>query len=125
MTLDDVLIILLIISATVLCIYLIISLRKLSRNVDQMQKDFHDFMEAATPAVRKLESIAERLDNITSTTERHVTNVSDTIDGYVEKGKQYVDTLKHESTQNQVVSLISNLRAIVKGVSVFLKDLRA
>jgi hypothetical protein len=101
-----------------------ISLRKISRKVDIMQADIHQFMEAATPVVKKLESVADSLDNITSTTERHFIEVSDTIDGYVEKSKQYIATLKKESTQNQVVSLINNLRAIVKGFSAFLRDLR-
>jgi uncharacterized protein YoxC len=125
MTIADIFLLVLIISATALCIYLIISLRKISRNIDSMQADIHRFLEAATPAVQKLESIAEKLDNITSTTERHVVEVSDTIDGYVEKGKHYIETLKSESTQNQVVSLINNLRAIVKGLSAFLRDLKA
>jgi uncharacterized membrane-anchored protein len=125
MAIVDIFLLVLIISATVLCFYLIISLRKISRNVDLMQADIHQFMEAATPVVRKLENVADRLDNISSTAERHVTDVSDTIDGYVERSKQYVETLKSESTNNQVVSLISNLRAIVKGLSVFLRDLRA
>jgi hypothetical protein len=125
MSIIDILLLVLIISATALCIYLIISLRKISRNVDLMQTDIHRFLEAATPAVEKLESIAEKLDNITSTTERHVIEVSDSIDGYVERSKQYLATLKSESTQNQVVSLINNLRAIVRGFSVFLRDLKA
>ena len=125
MTIVDIFLLVLIISATALCIYLIISLRKISRNVDLMQADIHQFMEAATPAVQKLESITERLDNITSTTERHVVEVSDTIDGYVERSKQYIATLKSESTHNQVVSLINNLRAIVRGFSAFLRDLKA
>ncbi len=125
MSLMDILLLILIISASALCIYMIISIRKISRNVDQMQADIHRFLEAATPAVQQLESISKRLDNITSTTERHVIEVSDTIDGYVEKGKHYIDTLKSESTQNQVVSLINNLRAIVRGLSAFLRDLKA
>jgi hypothetical protein len=125
MTIVDIFLLVLIISATALCIYLVFSLRKINRNVDLMQEDLHKFLEAATPAVQKLESIAERLDNITSTTERHVMDVSDTIDGYVEKSKQYITTLKSESKHNQVVSLINNLRAVVKGVSVFLRDLKA
>jgi hypothetical protein len=125
MTIVDIFLLVLIISATALCIYLIISMRRISRTVDLMQADIHQFMEAATPAVQKLESITEKLDNITSTTERHVIEVSDTIDGYVDRSKQYIATLKSESKHNQVVSLINSMRAIVRGFSAFLRDLKA
>lgn len=125
MTIVDIFLLVLIISATALCIYLIISLRRISRNVDLMQADFHHFIENTIPAINRLENVAEKLDNITSTTERHFIDVSDTIDLYKEKSKQYIEIFKSESKHNQIVSLISSLRAIIKGISVFLRDLKA
>ena len=125
MTIVDIFLLVLISSASALCIYLIISLRKISRNVDLMQVDFHNFVETTVPVLSTLEDVAKKLDNITSTTERHILDVSDTIDGYKDKSKHYLEKFKSESTQNQVVSLIQNLRAIIKGVSVFLRDLKA
>lgn len=125
MTIVDIFLLVLIISATALCIYLIISLRRISRNVDLMQADFHHFIENTTPAIKTLEDVAKKLDNITSTTERHFIDVSDTIDLYKEKSKQYIEIFKSESKHNQIVSLISSLRAIIKGISVFLRDLKA
>ena len=125
MTIVDIFLLVLIISATALCVFLIISIRKISRNVDLMQVDIHDLIETSTPVIKKLEDVVEKLDNITSTTERHVIDVSDTIDGYKEKSKQYLDSFRGEGKHNQVVSLISSLRAIIKGFSVFLKNLNA
>ena len=125
MTIVDILLLVLIISASALCIYLIISLRKISRNVDLMQVDFHNLVETAAPVMNTLEDIAKKLDNITTTTERHFLDVSDTIDGYKDKSKQYLEKFRGESKDNQVVSLIQNLRAIIKGFSVFLRDLKA
>ena len=125
MTIVDIFLLVLIISATALCIYLIISLRKISLNVDLMQVDFHNFVETAVPVMSTLEDVAKKLDNITSTTERHVIDVSDTIDDYKNKGKEYLEKFSGESKHNQVVSLIHSLRAIIKGFSVFLRDLKA
>ena len=125
MTIVDIFLLVLISSASALCIYLIISLRKISRNVDLMQADFHNFVETATPVMNTLEDVAKKLDNITSTTERHVIDVSDTIDGYKDKSKQYLEKFRYESKPNQIVSLIHSFRAIIKGFSVFLRDLKA
>lgn len=125
MTIVDIFLLVLIISATALCIFLIISIRKINRNVDLMQVDVHDFIEAITPVIKRLEDVAIKLDNITSTTERHFLDVSDTIDGYKEKSRQYLHKFRSESKPNQVISLINNLRAIAKGFSVFLRDFKA
>lgn len=124
MTIVDGLLVLLIVAAAALCIYLIISLKKLNQNVSLMQQDIHSLIEKTIPVIDNLNEISERAVNITSTTEYQVNDISEKINNIKNKISHLTTSLKLEKTENQVMIFLTNLRAAIKGLSAFLKEFK-
>lgn len=123
MTLIDVLLAVLIISGTALCIYFIISLKRLTNSVDSIKGDFNKLVDESIPVIENINKITEHAVSVSSTTERQVHDLNNKIEDIKNKVFSFREKVSKASTDNQVITLINNMRAVVKGISAFIKDI--
>ena len=124
MTIIDVLLAVLLLSASALCIYFIISLKKFSASVEDIKRDIHNFVEESVPVIQNLNQISEHAVNVSSTAEKQVLDINNKIEEVKYKLYDFKQKFSKASTDNQITTLITNLRAIIKGISAFVKDIR-
>ena len=119
MTVLDVFLLILIIVAIVLGVYLIITLNKLNKTLDNVQKDMHSFNNQLEPILGNLTTISQKAVNISEETEKRVFDLGNSIQN-VKNTVNKFSFKKNGNTQgNPVQDLIANVRAISKGISAF------
>lgn len=122
MTLIDILLVLLIISAAALCVYLIITLNKLNKSVEVFQKDVHSLIEKTIPVMENLDEVTAKMNRVASEAEEHWTDLNAAIETAKDKVSRFSFKTTSSSSgrsENPVQQLIKNLTAVVKGVSAF------
>lgn len=120
----DILIIILIILACALIVYLIVTLKKVNENLAVLQRDLQDVGEHLNPILDNLNRITEKTLNISSEAEQQLEKAKDFIGSFTE-GITKVKTIKSETDpEKRLPVLLKNLSAVVKGVSVFLRELK-
>lgn len=119
MTLIEVLLIILILSASTLCVYLIFSIKKLLKEVEVVRADIHEFINKANPVLNNLADVSQKANRIVSEAE----NYWDEIDSSIKKLKEKVNDLtsfrKFRDAENPTSELIRNIKALIKGASAF------
>lgn len=119
MTLVDILLVLLIAAASVLCVYLIISLSKLNKSVEILQKDVHQLIEKTIPVLENLNKVSNKFTRVASEAEGYW----DELNSVIENAKEKVSRLSLKPaagrSENPVQQLIKNLSAVVNGISAF------
>lgn len=119
MTVLDVFLLILIIVAIFLGIYLIVTLNKLNKTLDKVQKDLHSFNNQLEPILGNLTTISQKAVNISEETEKRVLDLGNSIQN-VKNTVNKFSFKKNGNTQgNPVQDLIANVRAISKGISAF------
>jgi uncharacterized protein YoxC len=116
----------LLISATALCVFLIIFLKDLSKSVSEMQTDIHRIADQINPLLESLQSLSNS-----------VIIVSDEVKSQLSKTKWIVDEVKSKvesilnferkmmgKVDSPLHDLLSNLNAIKRGVITFFEALR-
>ncbi|MHB8907163.1 MAG: hypothetical protein ACYC4T_07890 [Melioribacteraceae bacterium] len=119
MSIIDVLLIILIVSASALCIFAIIYLKRITDNVEAVRKDVHEF-------VQKTDEIIENLGGVTRKVNRIVSEVEyywDEIDLSIKKIRERISGLtslkNFRDVEYPAKDLIKNIKAFTKGASAF------
>ena len=124
MTVIDLLLIILILSASALAIYLIFSLKKLMTKVEAVTSDIHNFIEKANPVLEELSDVSHRANKIVTEAE----NYWEELDRSIKKVKEKVSDIRSlnffRDTENPANDLIKNLKAFAKGFSAFWQALK-
>lgn len=124
MTIINLLLIVLILSASTLCVYLIFSLKKLLKEVEAVRSDIHGFIEKANPVLENLAEVTNKANRIVSEAE----NYWDELDGSIKRLKQKVSDITSfkvfRDAENPADGLVKNLRALYKGASAFWQAFR-
>ena len=119
MNIIDILLIILILSASTLCIFLIIYLKKLVDQVEAVRKDVRELVEKATPVLENLDDVTRRTNSIVS----EVENYWKEIDSSIKKVRERISGLTSLKTftdaENPVSELIKNVKALTKGLIAF------
>lgn len=123
MTFIYVLLAVLLFSGSALCIYSIISLKRMTESIDSIKGDFHKLVDETIPVINNLDKITEHAISVSSTTERQVLDINDKIEEFKNKLFNFKQKFSKAGTDNQVITLINNMRAVVKGISAFIKDI--
>lgn len=119
MALIDVLLVILIASASALCIYLIFTLNKLRKSIEVIQSDIHVISEKTVPVLENLDEITKKAAQITSDTEEQISELKAFIQNIKEKVNRVVDLPGKINPENRISELLKNLNAVAKGFSVF------
>ena len=112
MNLIDVLLIILILSASALCIYAIIYLKKLTEQIEAVRKDVHELVERTTPILENLENVTQRANRIVL----EVGNYWDEIDRSIRNLRERVSNFSFTRLSNveyPAKDLIKNIKAFV------------
>jgi predicted PurR-regulated permease PerM len=124
MTILDVFLIVLILAACALCIYLIISLKKINNSIEILQKDLHELSEKTIPVVENLTVITERAARITGEAEDYWSSLTESIEGIKTKISRFGKDSGRDKTNRPVEDFIRNLRAIFMGISAFWDNIK-
>lgn len=124
MTIIDILLAVLIIAACALCVYLIISLKKLNQTVEILQKDVHGLYEKTLPLLENLTEITEKSARITSEAEDYWRSITDAVERVRTKISNFGATKSSRSDSNSIEDFIRNFRAIFKGITTFWETIK-
>ncbi|MBU2492730.1 MAG: DUF948 domain-containing protein [Bacteroidetes bacterium] len=119
MTLIDVLIIILIVAAVVLCVYLVFTLNKLRKSFESIENDIHIISEKTVPVLDNLEEITRKAAQITGDAEEQISELKSFIHSIKRKVNRVVDLPGKINPEHRVSELLKNLNAVAKGFSVF------
>ena len=125
MTALDILLIILVASAIVLCVYLIFSLKKINVTLNQLQNDVHNISEKTLPILDNLQQVSEKINNITERAANQINDLTNSIQKVKDKIFFLKPRDKKSSSENPVNNLIKNLSAVSKGISAFWQKLRS
>ena len=125
MTALDILLIILVASAIVLCVYLIFSLKKINVTLNQLQNDVHNISEKTLPILDNLQQVSEKINNITERAANQINDLTNSIQKVKDKIFFLKPRDKKSSSENPVNNLIKNLSAVSKGIIAFWQKLRS
>lgn len=125
MTIIDVLLIVLILSAIVLCIFTITFLKRLGENVELLRKDVDQVVQKTIPVLEKLDNAADKLNNMTTEIDGYVTEIGGSYKDLKSKIESVFKPSAHKGDGNPIGNLIQNLSAISKGIRAFFVNLRS
>ncbi len=123
MEIIHVLLILLIIIFSLLGIYLIFVIKKLSTTIDTLEKDLVELKEKTTPLVEEISDITRSASFITKTVEDQISFISEKVE-QIKAKFNFSSEPSNKSPQENAYNLVSNLKAISKGLSTFVREIK-
>jgi len=126
MTIVEVFLSVLLISASVLCIYLVISLVRFSKKLDKMLEDINLITEKAVPTLDKLQLLGEKMISLADDVNRQIQIIDELLNNVKEKMAILSFKGLREKFGEEVpaMALIKNLKAVSRGIAVFFENLR-
>jgi len=119
----DILLIILVIVAILLGVYLMVTLKKLNGALDTLKNDFEKLSIKLFPLIEELEGLTKKWSNITSEVEKQIDYVASRVDNVKEKISSLIAPVR-SNPQESAGNLISNLKAIFRGISSFINELK-
>lgn len=120
----EILLIILILAATALCLFVIVSLKKINLQIEQLQKDVKQVVENTIPLLNNLNDVTTRVNRVVTEAE----NYWDEIDSSIKNLKQKVSSLtsftRFRDAENPTQDFIRNLKALSKGVIAFWNEFK-
>ncbi|NJD23278.1 MAG: DUF948 domain-containing protein [Melioribacter sp.] len=119
MNVIDILLIILILSASALCIFLIFYLKKLIDHVEAVRKDVHELVEKTTPVLENLDDVTRRANRVVSEVENYWYEIDSSIKKVRERISGLTSLKGYTDAENPVSELIKNVKALTKGFIAF------
>jgi len=123
MDIIDILLIVLIVIFSALGIYLIIVVKKLSVTLDNFDKDLSDLKNETAPFVKDIGEITNSVSAISKIVEDNVEYVNDKVEWIKSKINTSSESTKKSPFEN-AQNLTTNLRAMSKGISSFMNEIK-
>ena len=115
----DILLIILILSASALCIFFIFYLKKLVDHVEAVRKDVHELVEKTTPVLENLDDVTRRANRIVLEVENYWNEIDSSIKKVRERISGLTSLKRYTDAENPVSELIKNVKALTKGFVAF------
>lgn len=119
MTFIDILLIILILSASTLCVFAIIYLKRITDQVEAVRKDVHEFISKTNPVVENLEVATRKANRIVSDIENYWEEIDTSIKNLRERITGFTSLKNLRDVEYPAKDLIKNIKAFVKGASAF------
>lgn len=119
MTFIDILLIILILSASTLCVFAIIYLKRITDQVEAVRKDVHEFISKTNPVVENLEVATRKANRIVSDIENYWEEIDTSIKNLRERISGFTSLKNLRDVEYPAKDLIKNIKAFVKGASAF------
>ncbi len=121
----DILLVILIAAASLLCVYLIFTLIKVNRNISLFRRDVEDIKNKLFPILDNLQKITDKAAEVSSSAEEKIKNFTHTINSLKKILSSFVSPVSGSNDpQIRINTFIRNLSAISKGISAFISRLR-
>lgn len=121
----DILLIILIVAASLLCIYLIFTLIKVNRNISLFRRDVESIKNKLFPILDNLQKITDKAAKVSSSAEEKIKNFTHTINSLKKIFSSFVSPVGGSNDpQIRINTFIRNLSAVSKGISAFISRLR-
>ena len=124
MTVIDILLIVLILAATALCVFVILTLKKLTIQIDGMQKDIKQLVDNTIPVLKNLTEVTSRANRIVSEAEGYWDEIDSSIKNLKVRISRLTSFTGSSNTENPAKDIIKNLRAFSKAISAFWKEFK-
>jgi uncharacterized protein YoxC len=124
MTLLEIVLILLILVGIVVCVFLVVSLKKINQSLNNLLSDLKVLNSKIEPIIENLKIITDKAVSISDETERRVLDISNTIQNVRNTISKFTfRDSKISANRSPIQDLLNNLTAVSKGVSTFWKKL--
>ena len=123
MDIIDILLIILIVIFSALGIYLIFVVKKLSVTLDNLDKDLSDLKNETAPFIKDIGEITNSVSAISKIVEDNVEFVNDKVEWVKSKINISTESTK-KSPYGNAQNLAANLRAMSKGISSFMNEIK-
>ncbi|MCX6168412.1 MAG: hypothetical protein NTX65_03665 [Ignavibacteriales bacterium] len=120
MTVIDILLIILILSASALCVFAIIYLKRITEQVEALRKDVHEFFEKTNPICDNLEEMSRRIKRVVSEVENYWEEIDSSIKNLRERLSIFTSHKNFQTVVYPAKYLLKNVKALASGTSVFL-----
>ncbi len=118
--------VLLLASASVLCVALVYYFFRLTKSFEKMQTDISRIADEIHPMLESLESLTHSVNKITAHAEEQMNSISWIINTVKSRVVDLLEVEKRirEGIEGPVQSLTTNLNAVKKGIATFVKRLK-
>jgi archaellum component FlaC len=126
MTLIDVLTVVVLILVSALIVFLIVYLGKITRSIQDLQKDISDLSDRVEPLVSSLSDLTSKLSDLSDQAKRQLEatkGIVFSVRDRVEKILEFEEKIR-DGINGPVSGFLNQLRAISNGVSTFLSYLK-
>ena len=120
----QILLVLLIITATALCIYLIVVLKKLVAQLSDLQKDIKQLVDTTIPVLKNLNEVTLKANRIVSSAENYWEGIERSIENVRMKFTNFTSISRFDGAEYPARNLVQNVRAFVKGATAFWQELK-
>ena len=115
----DILLIILILLAIILCVYSFTVLRRMNKLMDKADLEINSVKEKVYPLFDDISNIVERANKISGKAESYINIVEDQFNSVQNKISKIKDFSYRNKPENRIQELVRNLTAIKKGISAF------
>lgn len=119
----NILLVFLIIVFSALGVYLIIAVKKILVTLDKFDQDISELKKETAPFINDVGEITKSVSAISKIVEEQVEFVNDKVEWVKSKIHVTADPSK-KSPQDNAQNLVTNLKAVSKGVSTFVKEIK-
>lgn len=124
MSVLDIFLIVLIITATATCLYLILALRKLVGQIDELHKDIKQLVDHTIPVLKNLNEVTLRANRIVSSAEDYWEGIERSIENVRMKFTNLRSMRRFDGTEFPARNIIQNLKAFSKGIAAFWQEFK-
>jgi hypothetical protein len=114
----------LIITATVLCIYSILVMKKLVQQVGELQKDVKQLVNNTIPVLQNLNEVTLKANRIVSSAENYWEGIERSIENVRVKFSHLTSPSRFDGVEYPARNLIQNAKALTKGLGAFWQEFR-
>jgi len=118
--------VLLLASATVLCVALVYYIFRLTKSFEKMQADISRIADEIHPLLESFDSLALSIKNITTHVEEQMASVAWIVDSVKSRVVDLLEVERkiREGIEAPIQSLTTNLNAVKKGIATFVQRLK-
>jgi len=122
----DIVYIILLLSASLLCIFSIVYLNRITKSVLQIEENLKRMINQLSPLIESSNQLMERISNISSDVEKQIYSIRRVIDEVKERVSSVISFERRvqEGIEAPISGILGNLTAISKGVTTFWKKYR-
>ncbi len=123
MGLLDVLLVILIILASALCVYLIITLRNVNRNLDVLQRDLSEINNRLLPILNNLQEVSDKVLNLAEEVETQLNKVQTFVSSTKSKLNN-IGSFNKKNPESRIINFVKNLTAVSKAITAFINEFK-